>query len=217
MYKGEQKQTAQRPDFAEHDKKSGFGKTRRIEDAALLPSRGHCAGDDQAVARAARRGRADHADRVGAACVHVARRAEQSELSARADRARAHASARMGQSPRQRRTDSDVSAGAERQPAATEAQMDGRSCARGIEGVEGAQRVSVSQNRCRHTAARGERHEHVGNTQMMCVDCERYSLKDRPEHARKGFGTCALRSRFVIYDALRDHDCAHYGSTEYRV
>lgn len=45
---------------------------------------------------------------------------------------------------------------------------------------------------------------------MMCVDCERYSLKDRPEHARKGFGTCALRSRFVIYDALRDHDCAHY-------
>ena len=45
---------------------------------------------------------------------------------------------------------------------------------------------------------------------MMCVDCERYSLKDRPEHASKGFGTCSLRSKFIIYGALRDHDCGHY-------
>ena len=52
---------------------------------------------------------------------------------------------------------------------------------------------------------------------MMCVDCERFSLKDRPEMARTGFGTCAMRSRFIVYAALRDHDCGQYSEAPHDI
>lgn len=53
---------------------------------------------------------------------------------------------------------------------------------------------------------------------VQCVSCEKFSIQDAPPEWRaKGFGHCALREKFIMHSALREHDCKHHASADAEV